>query len=106
MAVPIERIRVASRIRPLSEEEISCGDEVVTHLFDDSCLVVEASNGLHPTKSFKLDAIFDEQHTQDDVFKEIRPMLDCAVVGYNCCICTYGQTGSGKTFTMLGVDMV
>lgn len=31
-----------------------------------------------------------------------RPLIECALVGYNACIFAYGQTGSGKTYTMLG----
>jgi kinesin family protein C2/C3 len=44
-----------------------------------------------------------EQATQEDVYSEVRPLVESALDGCNVCILAYGQTGAGKTFTMEGV---
>jgi Tfp pilus assembly pilus retraction ATPase PilT len=41
---------------------------------------------------------------QDDVYKEVEPLVRSVLDGYNGCIFAYGQTGSGKTYTMDGTE--
>merc|ERR1711880_19224 len=102
-----------ARIRPVPDESDEMDTERVVHTsftnadIFDSHLIVSASNGVHPTKNFKLDNIFYVNTTQDDIFQDaVEPLLVNAIdEGYNACICTYGQTGSGKTHTMLGIDL-
>ena len=55
----------------------------------------------------KLDAIFDEEATQQTVF-ETAMLEGCQSVisGYNCTFFCYGQTGTGKTYTMFGPDEI
>ncbi|RHY90453.1 hypothetical protein DYB35_006181, partial [Aphanomyces astaci] len=51
---------------------------------------------------FDVDKVFDQHHSQHDVFTEVQPLITSALDGYNVCVLAYGQTGSGKTHTMLG----
>jgi len=51
-----------------------------------------------------LDATFDENSSQLDVFKQIQDFIPSVIQGYNCTVFAYGQTGSGKTHTMFGSD--
>lgn len=44
-------------------------------------------------REFNFDIIFGEESPQEQIFnKAIKPNLDKAISGYNCCIFAYGQT--------------
>lgn len=60
------------------------------------------SNNAITSQMFKFDAVFGENSTQDDIFKEVSELVVSALDGYKVCIFAYGQTGSGKTYTMEG----
>jgi IMP dehydrogenase/GMP reductase len=55
------------------------------------------------TKTYKYDAVFAQESSQEEVFDDTRKMVQSAFDGYNVCIFAYG-TGSGKTYTMHGTD--
>ncbi|XP_064997517.1 kinesin-like protein KIN-14O isoform X4 [Musa acuminata AAA Group] len=55
-------------------------------------------------KDFVVDRVFSPESTQEDVFREVQPILRSALDGHNVCILAYGQTGTGKTHTMEGVS--
>lgn len=58
-------------IKVLSDKKIKCGIE----------------------REFIFDEIFSEDSTQDNIFKlSVKPNIDKALTGYNCCIFVYGQT--------------
>ena len=104
-------IRVFCRIRPPLDFELqharAAGE---AHQDLQSINAVVAGEGVNldaalvPSKGkeFRLDAIFGPGADQEQVFKEVEPLVQSAVDGYNVCIFAYGQTGSGKSFTMLG----
>ncbi|EAS07082.2 kinesin motor catalytic domain protein (macronuclear) [Tetrahymena thermophila SB210] len=52
---------------------------------------------------FFFDSVFDMNSTQEDVFNQTQPFIQCALNGDQIAIIAYGQTGSGKTYTMEGV---
>lgn len=50
-----------------------------------------------------LDKIYQEKSTNKELYdKEVKPIVEQVVKGYNGTVFAYGQTSSGKTFTMLG----
>ncbi|KAI2614410.1 P-loop containing nucleoside triphosphate hydrolase protein [Hypoxylon fragiforme] len=51
-------------------------------------------------RSFEFERIFGPDETNEDIFKEISDLTECALTGEKVGIFAYGQTGSGKTFTL------
>lgn len=52
---------------------------------------------------FVFDRLFDEDCTQDQVYRNTtQPLLDSVLDGYNATVFAYGATGCGKTHTILG----
>lgn len=54
------------------------------------------------TSHYYFDRVYAPESTQEDVFKEVRPLLDAAFRGRNVTVLGYGPTGSGKTYTLVG----
>ncbi|CAI4054070.1 hypothetical protein SKDZ_16G3950 [Saccharomyces kudriavzevii ZP591] len=99
-------IRVYCRIRPpLETLENSDTSLIRVNEFDDNrgvqSMEVTKIQNTTQVHEFKFDKIFDQQNTNEDVFKEVGQLVQSSLDGYNVCIFAYGQTGSGKTFTML-----
>ncbi|EJS41282.1 kar3p [Saccharomyces arboricola H-6] len=99
-------IRVYCRIRPpLETLENSDTSLINVNEFDDNrgiqSMEVTKIQNTTQVHEFKFDKIFDQQNTNEDVFKEVGQLVQSSLDGYNVCIFAYGQTGSGKTFTML-----
>ncbi|CAI9088972.1 OLC1v1023445C1 [Oldenlandia corymbosa var. corymbosa] len=97
-------IRVFCRCRPLNSAEVALGASMAIDFeaAEEGELTV-FSNGMSK-KTFKFDAVFSPQASQDDVFDDTAPVATSVLDGYNVCIFAYGQTGTGKTFTMEGTD--
>nr|POE97134.1 kinesin-like protein kin-14h [Quercus suber] len=51
---------------------------------------------------FTVDERFSEDASQEDIYKEISPLMQTAHDGSKVSIFAYGPTGSGKTHTMVG----
>jgi hypothetical protein len=108
-------IRVVARIRPLAKYEIENGSK---QIIDSLPSLVSAPPVTGPSTEpevlqvkppnaekrwFELDAVFDGQSNQRDVYvKSGAQQAVCLDIfkGFNCTILAYGQTGSGKTFSM------
>ena len=59
-----------------------------------------AAHGDVETMAF--DRVWGPASTQESVFEQVQPLVDCAFEGYNSTIFAYGPSGSGKTHTMIG----
>lgn len=83
-------IRVLARVRPPTRgapPAVSVPLEGLVSLQDPGSL---------RAREFEFDAVFGPAAAQEDVFREVAPLVRSAVDGYNACILAYGQTGSGK----------
>lgn len=49
-----------------------------------------------------LDKIYPEGATQEEVYEEVRELVQTALDGQNVCIFSYGASRSGKTYTLEG----
>ncbi|XP_044309174.1 kinesin-like protein KIFC2 [Varanus komodoensis] len=95
-------IRVLCRLKPLTQEDQQegAGAAVEAGPADDGC-VRACYKGKERT--FRLDKVFLPQATQEEVFRELEPLVASCLQGCSACVFAYGQTGSGKTHTMEGV---
>uniref|UniRef100_A0A0E0PZ40 Kinesin motor domain-containing protein n=1 Tax=Oryza rufipogon TaxID=4529 RepID=A0A0E0PZ40_ORYRU len=98
-------IRVHCRIRPFlpGEDQTST---TIEYVGDNGELILAnpAKRGKEGHKLFKFNKVLGPSASQDEVFKEIQPLIRSVLDGYNVCIFAYGQTGSGKTYTMTGPE--
>ncbi|KNC50806.1 uncharacterized protein AMSG_06708 [Thecamonas trahens ATCC 50062] len=106
-------VRVAVRVRPLSDREASMGGTAVIRT-EGQTVVVEpppsATSLAPPQRSFTFDYCFDSQPTakgkpasQADVFTALgSELIRDAWSGYNCSLFAYGVTGAGKSYSMIG----
>ncbi|XP_059559994.1 stAR-related lipid transfer protein 9 isoform X1 [Myotis daubentonii] len=112
-------VRVAVRVRPLSQRETKEGGRIIVEIDGKvakirNLKVDSRSDGFGDTRekvvAFGFDYCYwsvnpeDPQYaSQDVVFQDLgTEVLNGAAKGYNICLFAYGQTGSGKTYTMLG----
>ncbi|KAB1263116.1 Kinesin-like protein KIF19 [Camelus dromedarius] len=109
-----QQLMVALRIRPLSDLELEDGATVVAHKAGDQ-VVVLMDPGEDPEdplrthrsqeKTFIFDTVFDQQASQEDVYRATtQHLVEGVVSGYNATVFAYGPSGAGKTHTMLGTD--
>ena len=94
------KIRVFCRIRPMNESEMHQNCSNILSISDEFSVNIEIKPGL--VKSHVYDTIFGPNASQEEVFEDVRRLIQSAVDGYNVCIFAYGQTGSGKTHTIQG----
>jgi kinesin family protein C2/C3 len=90
-------IRVLCRVRPLDSES----DKGTIKFQDNENMFISPSE-TGRAKHFEYDTIFRPSSTQEQVYKEVSPMVQSSMDGFHSCIFAYGQTGSGKTYTMQG----
>ena len=85
-AAPRERVRVAVRVRPLTE-----GAKRATACQKNKLKLKTA----HDEKTFKFDVVFDEAATQDRVYAHTaQKLVERVFDGRNATIMAYGQTGA------------
>lgn len=93
-----DNVKVAIRIRPLNDREISEGSKKCISV-QEPCKTI--CIGDH--KSFTYDYVADEEVNQEKIFEMVgKPIASSCMSGYNGTIFAYGQTGAGKTFTIQG----
>jgi kinesin family protein 4/21/27 len=96
MAESNDTVRVAVRIRPLSDYEI---------IQDSSQCVTADTNGKQIRgglgTAYTFDNVFSPDTSQADIYEDcVSDLLNAVFEGFNATILAYGQTGSGKTYTM------
>ena len=85
-AAPRERVRVAVRVRPLTD-----GAKRATACAKNKLRLKTA----HDEKTFKFDVVFDETATQDRVYAHTaQKLVERVFDGRNATIMAYGQTGA------------
>ncbi|KAI8088706.1 P-loop containing nucleoside triphosphate hydrolase protein [Halteromyces radiatus] len=90
-------VRVALRIRPLSEkeQETTGPTDCITYAKDEPQIFLGSD------RAFTFDHVFPPQTDQNQLFTtSIIPLLDCFLEGNNATVLAYGQTGSGKTYSI------
>jgi kinesin family protein 4/21/27 len=94
------QVRVAVRIRPLSEDEQAneCGH--VIRKVNESQILAE------PDKYFAFDYVFAGSSNQEDVYDTcVSGLVDSFFEGFNATVLAYGQTGSGKVTLILALTL-
>jgi hypothetical protein len=87
MSASEERIKVLARIRPLNSKEEARNDTRAIDTSSSKSIQLE-SIGANLPRRFMLDAVLDENTSQEQIFSEISPLLDRFVNGYNCTVFT------------------
>ncbi|GLV44652.1 Kinesin-like protein at 98A [Carabus blaptoides fortunei] len=108
----MSNLKVAVRIRPMSERELA--SQSVSSVFVDNG-VVSVTNVKVPThhagdsrervRKFTFDYCFGEDSTQDEIFSMVEEEVANALSSrYHACVLAYGQSSTGKTYTMMGLQ--
>ncbi|XP_057187065.1 kinesin-like protein KIF19 isoform X2 [Triplophysa rosa] len=107
-------LKVALRIRPISDADVEEGATIVAHKIDHQMVVLmdpceDPDDVLRAKRSrektYMFDVAFDHTATQEDVYvATTKNLIDAVISGYNATVFAYGPTGAGKTYTMLGLD--
>ncbi|BFG35595.1 hypothetical protein CerSpe_218680 [Prunus speciosa] len=96
-------IKKYCRARPLFEDE---GSSIVEYPDDYNIRVNTGDDALsNPKKDFELDRVYGPHVGQAELFRDVQPLVQSALDGYNVSIFAYRyyrQTNSGKTYTMEG----
>ena len=104
MAEGKDNVKVAIRVRPLSDKERRemGGKTCLTVEKEVSAIVLDARPEV---KTFTFDYVADLDIPQSAIFEQVgKPITSSCLSGYNGTIFAYGQTGAGKTYTILGPE--
>ncbi|XP_040174420.1 chromosome-associated kinesin KIF4A-like isoform X2 [Anopheles arabiensis] len=96
-----ESVKVAVRIRPMSQSEQARGCQTVVEQAAPGAPQLLVCGGRTPSDVFSYSYVFPPSTVQSQLYEvAVSPMLHKLFAGYNATILAYGQTSSGKTFTM------
>ena len=100
---------MALRIRP----EVEGASEEAPESIHGNCLIVKdktVSIRKHKrdgtseiSHQYTFDNVFDEDATQEEVFSNMKDLIDDGLRGFNVTVFAFGMTGSGKTHTISGL---
>ncbi|PQQ13289.1 kinesin-like protein KIN-14B isoform X3 [Prunus yedoensis var. nudiflora] len=97
-------IKIYCCARPLFEDE---GSSIVEYPDDYNIRVNTGDDALsNPKKDFKLDRVYGPHVGQAELFRDVQPLVQSALDGYNVSIFAYRyyrQTNSGKTYIMVAL---
>eukprot|EP00965_Chrysotila_dentata_P055512 1841795-Pleurochrysis_carterae.AAC.2 len=92
------RVIVAARVRPLNDREKQAGASSIIRC-DASTVHLSGEQA----RTFRVDATYDEQATQQQLFDDLlSPRINDVIAGIDSTVMAYGQTGSGKTHLVQG----
>eukprot|EP00878_Enallax_costatus_P021403 GHUV01022653.1.p1 GENE.GHUV01022653.1~~GHUV01022653.1.p1 ORF type:complete len:190 (+),score=53.47 GHUV01022653.1:403-972(+) len=98
-----DNIKVAIRIRPLSEKEHTRGDTAVWATDGTGGVGMYSSRSSTLNIKYAYDLVFDTATTNAQVFDHVgRPTIEPVTQGISGTLFAYGVTSSGKTHTMMG----
>ncbi|GLJ16746.1 hypothetical protein SUGI_0288200 [Cryptomeria japonica] len=91
-------IRVYCRVRPCEKQS------TLEYTCENGELLISSPNkqNKESRKKFTFNKVFGPSATQEEVFRDTKPLVRSVLDGFNVCIFAYGQSGSGKTYTMTG----
>eukprot|EP00794_Sanderia_malayensis_P019932 gene19932-21884_t len=104
----MDNIRVAIRVRPLIQREVSRDADSNWKVEDNTIFQVEngiplPNNIINPT-AFTFDKVYTGSDSTVEIYDTFaKPVVIKAMRGVNGTIFAYGQTGTGKTYTMMGL---
>ncbi|XP_033735090.1 uncharacterized protein LOC117323766 [Pecten maximus] len=115
----MSNVKVAVRVRPLSEKEREKNAKFIVDVSGDTVSVEnikvdgqsDFGDSRERVKNFTFDYCYDSTveptspafASQELVFQDLgTEVLQAAFEGYNACLFAYGQTSTGKTHTMMG----
>ncbi|KAL5008864.1 hypothetical protein ScPMuIL_014445 [Solemya velum] len=115
----MSNVKVAVRVRPLSQKEKDKNAGVIVDVHGDNVAIInpkvdgiaEFADSREKVKHFTFDYCYDSTldvtaagyASQQLVFQDLgTEVLQAAFEGYNACVFAYGQTSTGKTHTMMG----
>ncbi|CAO0793737.1 unnamed protein product [Mucor circinelloides] len=104
MTASSSSVRVAVRIRPLTEnEKQQCQNNAIAFIPDNQQQIIVGGD-----RPFTFDYVYPPSSSQQELYSScVIPLLNKFMKGYNSTILAYGQTGSGKTYSMgIGLDSV
>lgn len=88
------QIRVYCRVKPRDDTQ---GDDIVElDPTSDNAILVRNPKS-NQSKKFTSDRVFPESTSQEELFEQVQPLIQCVLDGTHVTILAYGQTGSGKT---------
>lgn len=100
-------IRVIVRLRPWLQNErkdaaasFSAFPDAQIEVSDDT--TVSVTTGSMGRKKSEFFRALGPSASQQEVFEELKPLIQSACDGFNICVMAYGQTGTGKTYTIHG----
>ena len=68
------QIRTLLRIRPRLEDEVD--SNVALEIVTDGSVVLEQNKNKNEVKQYNFDAVFGENATQEQVYREIAPLIE------------------------------
>lgn len=99
------KVRAILRVRPPLPQEPPSSSRHPPLLLDEPAAQASITNPRNPTErlSFSFDGCYGDDASQLCIFaRDVVPVIDRVLAGYNATVFAYGNTGAGKTFTMEG----
>ncbi|KAL6760128.1 P-loop containing nucleoside triphosphate hydrolase protein [Haematococcus lacustris] len=98
-----ERVKVVVRVRPCLRASEHPGSLDLQEARNGK-LTLTRPDAIVPFNTYQFDKVLDADTTQQDVYHEVRDVVEDVLHGYNGTILAYGQTGAGKTHSLMNIE--